>query len=160
MLDEKMYTLFNTMLVARLKDYLARLNVEHVAVFYPMRHEVDLRDLGEMYTLYLPKIVEDEIVFYEDRGSYQKAPFNTTVPDHDEAVSMSDLEVVVVPGIVYDKNHYRIGYGKGYYDSFLSKYEGLKIGVCFDLFVIDSIPVETHDIAVDLVVTDQRIYGE
>ena len=158
LLDKRMYTLFNTMLVARLKTYLETRHVERVGIFYPMLNEVDLRSLSELYTVYLPKIVQGGIVFYEDRGDYQKAPFNTTVPAHDEAVDKALLDVVIVPGIVFDKLGYRIGYGKGYYDMFLKDFQGEKIGVCFDLFVIDKIPVEDHDIAVDMVITDQQAW--
>lgn len=71
----------------------------------------------------------------------------------------SDLDIIIVPGACYTAAGYRIGYGGGYYDSFLSKHAGeaLKVGFCYDCLILDSIPVEEHDVPVDLIITDKRI---
>jgi 5-formyltetrahydrofolate cyclo-ligase len=64
-----------------------------------------------------------------------------------------------VPGACFTSEGYRIGYGGGYYDSFLSKHanRALKVGFCYDCFIVDSIPVEAHDVPVDLIITEKRI---
>jgi 5-formyltetrahydrofolate cyclo-ligase len=59
--------------------------------------------------------------------------------------------ICVVPGVAFDQNGYRLGYGGGYYDRFLSGYTGFKIGICYEEFLMD-IPVEKHDERVDLIV--------
>jgi len=70
-----------------------------------------------------------------------------------------DLDLIIVPGACFTRSGYRIGYGGGYYDSFLSKHAGqaLKVGFCYDRFIVDSIPVEKHDVSVDIIITEKEI---
>ncbi|MFU8786043.1 MAG: 5-formyltetrahydrofolate cyclo-ligase [Candidatus Izemoplasmataceae bacterium] len=157
LLDPKMHQLFNFMLLDKLSQFLDSVKPKTVAIFYPMHNEVDLRSLEENYQLYYPKIKGNQIVFYKDVGVFEKAPFNTTVPAHNNQASLDEIDVMIVPGLVFGHNFYRIGYGKGYYDECLSRYKGVKIGVCFELFLLETVPIETHDEALDIIVTDQRI---
>lgn len=64
-----------------------------------------------------------------------------------------------MPGACFSKNGYRIGYGGGYYDSFLADYgiSALKVGFCYNRFIFDSIPTESHDIPVDFIITEKEI---
>ena len=69
------------------------------------------------------------------------------------------IDLVVVPGIVFDKRGHRIGYGLGYYDRFLKKVRknAIKIGLAFDFQLVEKIESEGHDVALDMVVTEKRI---
>jgi len=69
------------------------------------------------------------------------------------------FDLVIVPGIVFDLQGGRLGYGKGYYDRFLKNlsFSPLKIGLTFEICLTDSLPLETHDMKVDIVVTEKRI---
>lgn len=64
------------------------------------------------------------------------------------------IDLVLVPGIVFDKANHRIGFGKGYYDRFLSKHNYPTLGIAYRAQVVKEIPIESHDIAVDQVMTD------
>ena len=68
------------------------------------------------------------------------------------------LDLVIAPGIVFDKKGHRIGHGHGYYDRFLKilKKDVKKIGLAFELQLVDKIPEERHDVPVDIVVTEKR----
>lgn len=70
------------------------------------------------------------------------------------------FDVVIVPMLGFDeKTLHRIGYGGGYYDRFLAAQPHTKkIGVCFDLGRLDRIPVEPHDIPLDIVITESHSY--
>lgn len=73
-------------------------------------------------------------------------------------IAYKNIGIVLVPGIVFDKEGHRIGYGFGYYDKFLHKVpKAIKIGLAFDFQVIERIPREQHDVPVDLIVTEKRI---
>ncbi len=67
-----------------------------------------------------------------------------------------EIDTIIVPAVAYDKNRYRLGYGGGYYDTYLAQTSEscYKIGVCFDFQLLDSLPIEPHDKQVDIVVTD------
>jgi 5-formyltetrahydrofolate cyclo-ligase len=69
------------------------------------------------------------------------------------------FDVVIVPMLGFDNDLQRIGYGGGYYDKFLAGQGGAKkIGVCFTLGLISKVPSEPHDIKLDTIVTENKIY--
>ena len=68
------------------------------------------------------------------------------------------IDVVIVPGVAFDENGSRIGFGKGYYDKFLEKFkDSLRIGLAFEEQIVDFIPSEEHDKSVDMIITEKRI---
>ena len=88
-------------------------------------------------------------------------PWGLAQPAPDEAVwlpSEARIDLVVVPGLAFDRRGYRIGWGGGYYDRFLAQVQTVKIGLCYDELVLDCIPGEPHDVPVDLVVAETAIY--
>ncbi|MEG0545815.1 MAG: 5-formyltetrahydrofolate cyclo-ligase [Oscillospiraceae bacterium] len=62
----------------------------------------------------------------------------------------------IVPALVYDKRGYRLGYGKGYYDRFLSKFNGQTVGISYDFCLIDEIPKGKYDKRLDKIVTQTK----
>ncbi len=69
------------------------------------------------------------------------------------------FDVIIVPMLGFDSSLHRIGYGGGYYDKFLTTQpKAKKIGICFEIGRLKSLPVEPHDISLDMIVTEQRIY--
>lgn len=69
-------------------------------------------------------------------------------------VSKDEIDIVMIPGIVFDMFGDRIGYGGGYYDKFLENFKGLKIGVAYSECICYSIPAEENDIRVDMLITE------
>ncbi len=65
--------------------------------------------------------------------------------------------VCFVPGLLYDKYGYRLGYGKGFYDRYLSEFSGCKIGVVYSDFIMDSVPRGRFDVTVDILLTEKGI---
>ena len=65
--------------------------------------------------------------------------------------------VILVPGLVFDKKGYRIGYGKGYYDRYLSSFKGTKIGICYSDFILDEVPRGRFDTSVDFIITEKGV---
>lgn len=74
-------------------------------------------------------------------------------------VSFDDVDVIIVPGVAFDRNCYRIGYGKGFYDRMLKqrKADSHVVGVIFDELFYDTLPLEEHDVAMDMVVSPNEI---
>ncbi|VVC01656.1 Phosphoribosylglycinamide formyltransferase [uncultured archaeon] len=69
-------------------------------------------------------------------------------------VEPGEIDLVVVPGVSFDRRGQRIGYGMGYYDSLLGQFRCRKIGLAYDMQIVERIPEEPHDIAVDMIVTE------
>lgn len=75
-------------------------------------------------------------------------------------VDISDIDLIILPGIAFDRKGYRVGFGAGYYDRFLGivNFEIPTIGVAYDFQIVDSfIKMESYDIPVDYVMTEERI---
>jgi len=71
-------------------------------------------------------------------------------PISDLAVDPGEIDLVVVPGLAFNREGYRLGYGGGYYDRFLPQVKGYKVGLCYPPFLRE-IPVAPWDQAVDCV---------
>ncbi len=121
-----------------------------VGLFYPIRNEVDLRSIDG--DIAFPKVLE-EMEFYEFTGNFVRGKYNIPEPTGDK----TEVDTIIVPGSVFDLSGYRIGYGGGYYDKYMKECH-LKIGVCFDFQVIDRLPREEHDVRLDWLITEKRIF--
>ncbi|MBN2732109.1 MAG: 5-formyltetrahydrofolate cyclo-ligase [Balneolaceae bacterium] len=78
-------------------------------------------------------------------------------PEGGEEVPVHQLELVIVPMVGGDRQRNRLGYGKGFYDRFLSKVNCLTIGLLFERCLIDEIPVEPFDVPLDMLITEEEI---
>lgn len=80
-------------------------------------------------------------------------------PRHCRPIMPALIDLVVVPALAFDPQGNRLGRGGGYYDRFLArlKPEVVTVGLVFDQQIVDSIPVNSHDVTVDIVVTDRRV---
>jgi 5-formyltetrahydrofolate cyclo-ligase len=86
--------------------------------------------------------------------------FGILEPDeHAAEVAVTEVDVVIAPGLAFDGAGYRVGYGGGYYDEALGAARGrpVAIGLAYDFQVVDRCPTGDDDVAVDLVVTDARV---
>ena len=73
-------------------------------------------------------------------------------------VDPSEVDLIIVPGVAFDRDGYRIGYGGGYYDRFLSKLDHVtKISLAFDMQLIPKVPHESFDIAVNYIITEKEL---
>lgn len=74
-------------------------------------------------------------------------------------VSPEILDLTITPGVVFSENLQRIGYGGGYYDNFFSEYNiKNKVGLCYDLQVVKYLEPEIHDVVLDMIITEKKIY--
>lgn len=76
-----------------------------------------------------------------------------------EAVDPQDIDLAVIPGLAFNHDRHRIGYGAGFYDRFLAtlRPDCLKIGIAYQMQLTSQIAAEKHDIAMDMVITENGI---
>lgn len=100
------------------------------------------------------------MVFYEiDSFNHLEVVYmnlKEPIPAFTKKVTASHIDVLIVPGIVFDNRGYRIGFGGGYYDRYLSDYHGTTISLAFDLQLVNGIPKEGYDIPVDIILTETK----
>lgn len=75
------------------------------------------------------------------------------IPSKTEYVRVDDIDLIIVPGVAFDKLGYRVGYGGGYYDRYLMNYTGSLLTLAFDEQVFSQVPSESHDIPVHRILT-------
>ena len=73
-------------------------------------------------------------------------------------VRSEKINLLVVPGLAFTREGYRLGFGGGYYDRFLSSYNGSTVSLAFECQLVDQLPTELHDIPVHLVVSTDKVY--
>lgn len=71
-----------------------------------------------------------------------------------EKIEPNNKTLLTVPAVVFDKKGYRIGYGKGYYDRYLKKFNGISVGLCYNRCIIDEVPADKFDEKVDFIVCE------
>lgn len=75
-------------------------------------------------------------------------------------VSREEIDLILTPGLAFDKNCYRLGQGGGYYDRYLAHYTGVAVALCRGAFLLDAVPTQMHDRPVDMVLTETAsIFG-
>ena len=144
-------------------------NAQNIMIFMDMKNEVRITKLIELYpekNFFISKIVnsknremkinkynENELVLHKF-GYYESSSDDF----YDEKI----LDIVIVPALAFDSSKNRIGFGGGYYDTFLNKVREknkntLFIGVCYDFQMIEEVPIEGHDITLDLVINESEV---
>ncbi len=113
--------------------------------------------LKEGKNVFVPKIIEDEMVFIKinSLNELEKGKYGILEPLSNEFEYISD-GLMIMPGIAFDLKMHRIGYGGGYYDRYLAKKNNLyKIALAYDFQVFDSIPYDEYDIKPDMIITNE-----
>ncbi|MGD7043971.1 5-formyltetrahydrofolate cyclo-ligase [Jeotgalibacillus proteolyticus] len=107
--------------------------------------------------------VDRSMCFYKIQSFTEVEPsfFGLLEPiDSLETTASDQIDLMIVPGIAYTKEGYRLGYGGGYYDRYLQHYKGATVSLCFDEQLIESVPIEPHDQPVDLVIGESFAFGK
>ncbi|WP_028844495.1 5-formyltetrahydrofolate cyclo-ligase [Thermodesulfovibrio thiophilus] len=78
-------------------------------------------------------------------------------PSTSKRALIENIDVIAVPGVAFDKQCFRIGYGGGFYDRLLLHKKGFAIGLAYEEQIVDKLPVLAHDKRVDLIITDERV---
>lgn len=135
-----------------------------VAIYHAIPGEVQTASFIEKwYTkkkILLPVIEGDDLRLlpYTGSESLKAGVFGILEPIRtDLSIAENDIDLIVVPGVAFDRERNRMGRGKGYYDRLLSTLQAPKAGICFGFQLLPSIPVEPFDKKMDLVITEEEI---
>ena len=95
-----------------------------------------------------------------DWNDLEVGAYNILEPKQDtiKEIPVESIDLILVPGVVFDIHGNRIGHGKGYYDRLLNDTQNIPhVGLAFGFQIVDAVPVEGHDLPVDIIVTEERI---
>lgn len=135
---------------------------ENILLYHSLPDELSSREFLDRWSgrkhFFLPRVngLNLEILPY-DRSRLALGSFHIEEPVGDETTDISEIELIVVPAVAYDRKGNRVGRGKGYYDRLLAETKATKVGVGYDFQLLDEdIDAEPHDVAVDIVITESN----
>ncbi len=136
------------------------LSSKTLLIYISINSEVDTTKIINYFlntkNIAVPKIIDNNMFFCYVTNLNDLTPgkYNIPEPTNENIVTDFDNAICIVPGICYDKENYRVGYGKGYYDRFLSKNKIKTIGLCYKECMIEKIDNDKYDYKIDEVITD------
>ncbi len=147
----------------RLLEHPAFRKARTVMLYSPIHSEVDVTPVANAAlkagkVVAMPSIRKNSIVpkAYSG-GSLRKGKYGIPEPMGTKTIDAETIGFVAVPGIAFDLNGNRIGFGAGHYDAFLKKAANAhRIGVAYDFQVVPRLPKEPHDEPMDEVLTERR----
>ena len=143
---------------------------EYVLMYAPTGEEIDVTAIARR-ALELGKRVmypvcskDDHTMIYREikslddlrPGAYGLLEPPSDAPDYDPERDTGSA-ICLVPGLVYDKAGYRVGYGKGFYDRYLSAFAGCKIGVIYSDYILRQVPRGRFDVKVDILLCEKGV---
>lgn len=136
-----------------------------VLLYYSMDDEVYTHDFVEKHyktkTILLPCVDGDDLILRQYLGiESMKAgeQFGILEPVGKEFNDLEKIDLMIIPGVAFDKEKNRLGRGRGFYDRLLKTVNATKIGVCFDFQVVEQVPTEDFDVKMDVVISTTNIY--
>lgn len=150
-----------------ISDYLYSLEVfklsKSIALYFPISNEVRtesifIKAIQSEKEVYFPRVNGSSLDFHrvDNLEQLEKGEFGVLEPKaHFLKAQTEDIDLFILPALAYDKSGNRLGYGKGYYDRSLANIpERKKIGLSYDMQVLDSLPTDEFDRKVGIVVTE------
>lgn len=139
-------------------------SAKRVFSYYSINNEVDTRDINRIILkdkkkLALPVCIDDynlEFHQIDDLTQVERGVLNIPIPKKKNKIVPQSYDIMLMPGILFSKTGYRIGYGKGYYDRYLSDKKIFKIGLTYDNLLIDDINHSEFDVKADYIITQTR----
>ena len=114
----------------------------------------------------LPVVIKEQtrLALYEIYSIHELVPGYMKIPEpiHDgkSEFNLAHVDLIIIPGVAYDRKGNRIGYGGGYYDRLLADLKSVKVPILAPSFIeqlVPSIPSESHDRKVDIIVTEDGV---
>lgn len=134
---------------------------ESIGAYMPLPDEVDVTPLFQTleHQFFVP-------AFDEASGGYRmaqfskdwkKGKFGIAEPAEPIWAKADELDLILVPGVAFDRDGNRLGRGGGFYDRLLPQYTAVRAGICFDFQILESLPSEEHDCKMDFLISESEI---
>ncbi len=108
----------------------------------------------------LPKVAGRELSLFEIKDfdkDVSLGSWNIPEPRETMPAQVTDVDLVVVPGAAFDEQGNRIGYGAGFYDKLLASFRGSTVAIAYEVQIVHSVPIDSHDVPVQKIVTEKRV---
>lgn len=139
----------------------------HIAVFIPLPGEPDIWNPSQHLMarqaarIYAPRMMPEnqlDLVMITNTTALVRGPFGVIEPplELNALADLTDLDAIFIPGLAFSRDGGRLGFGGGWYDRLLARIpdKTIKMGVCWDELLIDSVPMDAWDVRVDGILTE------
>lgn len=153
-------------IIANFNDFRENMSISQsipTLGYIPLADEPQISSIWlSLERFYLPRMLAgggmEACVVADLEQDLERGAFGVMEPKGKQhIIQPSEVELIIVPGRAFSITGQRLGRGKGYYDRFLSRSKALKVALAYDFQVVDELPVEEHDQAVDYIITQTRI---
>lgn len=143
------------------------LNADEVYCYVDFKNEVGTKEILEyawslQKKVAVPKILGDDMKFYYINSLHEleEGYFGIFEPVIENQAEGENV-LVVMPGVAFDRQRHRIGYGKGFYDKYLDEHPDYQtMALAFELQMVENIPADEHDICPQIIITEEQTYAE
>lgn len=159
-LDENIRTQFSKKIINEIMPMIK--DEKNIGIYMAIQSEVDVTALANLNKkIYAPKITGPttmDFLLLEDLSKTKPGVWNIPEPTSNIKIDPQDLDVIVVPLLGFDSKLHRLGNGAGYYDRYLKKCGGRKIGVAFEIQKVAELPINTNDVSLDIIISEKGMY--
>lgn len=162
-LDKQIKEKYDHWICQRVWEFIRERNCKKIHCYIPMGAEIDLtplieKMLSENLTVIAPKTLPKpklQNLILSSLDQLENGVFGTRHPANAEEYE-GPFDLIIVPGLAFNADHFRLGYGGGYYDNFLVHHsETYKLGIAYPNQKMEEVPLEPHDIQLDTVLFAQ-----
>lgn len=154
----------STQIFEKLVQTKAFQNAKCVLVYYSFGNEVYTHDFVDELSSYkkviLPVVTKEALILkqYLGRDNLLLSDYGILEPSGTDFTDYSQIDLAIIPGLVFDRKLNRLGRGKAYYDRLLPLLtNAYLVGVCYSFQLKDHIPVEAHDFKMNCVITPNEV---
>ncbi len=145
----------------RLRELDIYKNAKSVFIFISYKSEVNTHEMIKMIKedgkkLLVPLVIGKEMIATEIDGIEDLSPNKMGILEPKKGDPVTDVDLTITPGLAFDKDGYRLGYGGGFYDKFFEKIDTTSLAIGFDEQRTESVPHEDYDKKVDYLLTDKE----
>lgn len=121
----------------------------------------DAIEYGKRVVLPVSDTATETIVlsYLDSLDDLEKGAYGISEPKAVKPADLADIDFILVPGLAFDKKGNRMGFGKGYYDKLLCKTNAEKTALCYEFQLFDEINADDHDIPMNTIITEDKLYA-
>ncbi len=131
------------------------------ASYKPIQSEADASEVqgAQPISWCYPVIKGSVLEFYKPQGRWVTNSFLISEPEEktSQKILLNKISGVLVPGLAFDRQGHRLGWGKAFYDRTLKNFSGIKVGIAYSVQITSLLPFDDYDVSMDYVVTEKEV---
>ncbi|MEG1574336.1 MAG: 5-formyltetrahydrofolate cyclo-ligase [Bacteroidales bacterium] len=137
-------------------------SAKKILLYHSLPDELSTADMitcwNEEKEIFLPSVDGDTITIHKYTPEKMKIGAFGIKEASGKIIPPEEIDLIIVPGVAFDEEKNRLGRGKGFYDKLLANVKCYKIGIAYEIQIVNTIPCMPHDIKMDCIITEKRAF--